>query len=27
MSKGTCPECGTDIESDDVYCETCGVKL
>ncbi|MCK5046933.1 MAG: zinc ribbon domain-containing protein, partial [Candidatus Heimdallarchaeota archaeon] len=27
ISKGTCPECGTDIESDDVYCETCGVKL
>lgn len=27
ISTGTCPECGTDIESDDVYCETCGVKL
>ncbi|NHJ33628.1 MAG: zinc ribbon domain-containing protein [Asgard group archaeon] len=24
---GACPECGSDIESDDVYCETCGVKL
>jgi hypothetical protein len=27
ISTGSCPECGTEIESDDVYCETCGVKL
>ncbi|MBK5114211.1 MAG: zinc ribbon domain-containing protein [Candidatus Heimdallarchaeota archaeon] len=26
-SSGVCPECGEDIESDDVYCENCGVKL
>jgi hypothetical protein len=26
-SSGVCPECSEDIESDDVYCENCGVKL
>ncbi len=24
---GACPECSSPIESDDVYCENCGVKL
>ncbi|MBN1328861.1 MAG: zinc ribbon domain-containing protein [Candidatus Heimdallarchaeota archaeon] len=27
VAEGKCPECQNPIEADDVFCETCGVKL